>query len=121
MVGQIIDYAKELKGFSYEDLDKRARIYNRDYHGKDLGLFGSMLEQGLLAADDETLFVDLVEKNLSNARFLLLVVGDGIRDGVWRMAEFLNETPNMLYNIGLVELEVYKLSGQDMLVIPNLR
>jgi hypothetical protein len=120
VVGQIIDYAKELKRFSYEDLDGRVRAYNRDYNGKNLGLFASMVEQNLLTEHDEKLFVDLVEKNLSNARFLLLVVGDGIRESVWRMAEFLNSAPHMLYNIALVELEVYKLSGEDKLVVPNL-
>jgi len=36
------------------------------------------------------------------------------------MTEFLNSTPNMLYNIGLVELEVYKLSENEKLVVPNL-
>ena len=61
-----------------------------------------MVEQNLLVQEDEALFTDLLAKNLSNARFLLLIVGDGIRDSVWRMTEFLNSTPNMLYNIALV-------------------
>ena len=106
VVGQIIDYAKELKQFSYERLDKAVRAFNKTYLGKEQSLFESMVEKQLLREEDETLFVDLVQKNLFNARFLLLIVGDGIRDGVWRMTEFLNSTPNMLYNIGLVELEV---------------
>ncbi|MHC1731947.1 MAG: hypothetical protein AB9888_07980 [Bacteroidales bacterium] len=120
VVGQIIDYAKELKRFTYEELDKSVRNYYKKYFGKELGLFESMVEQQLLDQDDEALFVDLVAKNLSNARFLLLIVGDGIRDSVWRMTEFLNSTPNMLYNMALVELEVYKLTGEDKLVVPNL-
>jgi len=120
VVGQIIDYAKELKQFSYERLDKAVRSYNKSYFGKESSLFESMMEHQLLKEEDETLFVDLVEKNLFNARFLLLIVGDGIRDGVWRMTEFLNSTPNMLYNIGLVELEVYRISDDEKLVIPNL-
>lgn len=120
VVGQIIDYAKELKQFSYERLDKAVRAFNKTYLGKEQSLFESMVEKQLLREEDETLFVDLVQKNLFNARFLLLIVGDGIRDGVWRMTEFLNSTPNMLYNIGLVELEVYQLSGSEKIVVPNL-
>lgn len=120
VVGQIIDYAKELKQFSYERLDKAVRSYNKSYFGKERNLFKTMVEHQLLKEDDEALFVDLVQNNLFNARFLLLVVGDGIRDGVWRMTEFLNSTPNMLYNIGLVELEVYRLTGDEKLVVPNL-
>jgi hypothetical protein len=120
VVGQIIDYAKEVARFSYEELDKRVRDYNRTYNGKDLNLFATMVERGLLTADEETLFTDLVEKNLNHARFLLLIVGDGIRDSVWRMTEFLNTTPNMLYNLALVELEVYRLADDERLVVPNL-
>jgi len=120
VVGQIIDYAKELKEFTYEKLDQSVRAYNMKYHNRALGLFESMVEQNLLVPEDEALFTDLIAKNLSNARFLLLVVGDGIRDSVWRMAEFLNATPNMLYNIALVELEVYKISEEERLVVPNL-
>ncbi len=120
VVGQIIDYAKELKQFTYEKLDHSVRAYNQKYHNKELGIFDSMVEQNLLVQEDEALFTDMIAKNLSNARFLLLVVGDGIRDSVWRMAEFLNSTPNMLYNIALVELEVYKVSEEERLVVPNL-
>jgi hypothetical protein len=120
VVGQIIDYAKELKQFSYERLDKVVKAYNKSYFGKEQNLFETMLEHQLLKEEDETLFVDLVEKNLFNARFLLLIVGDGIRDGVWRMTEFLNSTPNMLYSLGLVELEVYRLPTNEKLVVPNL-
>lgn len=120
VVGQIIDYAKELKQFSYERLDKIVQAYNKSYFGKEQNLFETMLGHQFLREEDETLFVDLVEKNLFNARFLLLIVGDGIRDGVWRMTEFLNSTPNMLYSLGLVELEVYRLPTNDKLVVPNL-
>jgi len=120
VVGQIIDYAKELQSFSYERLDKIVKAYNKNNFGIESGLFQTMVEHQLLEAQDETLFVDIVENNLSNARFLLLIVGDGIRDGVWRMAEFLNSTPNLFYRIALVELEVYQLPNQERLVVPNL-
>lgn len=120
VVGQIIDYAKELKQFTYEQLDQRVHAYYRKYYNRELGLFESMVEQNLLVQEDEALFTDLLAKNLSNARFLLLIVGDGIRDSVWRMTEFLNSTPNMLYNIALVELEVYKISEDERLIVPNL-
>lgn len=120
VVGQIIDYAKELKQFSYERLDKVVRSFNKSYYGKDQGLFETMIEHQLLSDEDETLFADLVQKNLCNARFLLLIVGDGIREGVWQMTEFLNSTSNMHYSIGLVELEVYRLSNDEKLVVPNL-
>ena len=120
VVGQILDYTKELKHFSYEDLDRSVKQYHKTYYNKSTRLFELMVDKGLLSPDNESLFIDLVEKNLRNARFLLLIVGDGIREGVWRMAKFLNETPNMQYTLALVQLEVYQLSDTERIVVPNL-
>lgn len=63
VVGQIIDYAKELKQFSYERLNDSVRSYNQTYMGKDQGVFDMLVENKLINVEDETLFVDLVEKN----------------------------------------------------------
>ena len=120
VVGQILDYTKELAQFSYEDLDKCVRKYNKSYLNQDCGLFEMMVKKEFFKQENENLFIDLVEKNLNNARFLLLIVGDGIKEGVWRMTKFLNETPNMQYTLGLVQLEVYQLPNDERLVIPNL-
>lgn len=120
VVGQVLDYAKEFKQFSYENIDRYFQQYYLTYYNKKTTLFNFMVKENLLDLEDETLFIDLVEKNLRNARFLLLIVGDGIREGVWRMAKFLNETPNMLYTLALVELEVYNLPNNERLIVPNL-
>ena len=116
VVGQIIDYAKDLKEWDYEKLDAAYRSYNKSISG----IFSAMLSNCLLREDNEAAFVDITEKNIKQARFLLMIVGDGIREGVERMAEFLNETPNMQYRLALCELEVYNLGNNERLVIPQL-
>ncbi len=119
---QIIDYAKDLKEYSYQDIDYIAKKYKNN----NKSLFGMMLEKELLIPEDEATFVDSVQKNLNSGKFLLLIVGDGIQEGVVKMTEFFNSTPNILYTMALLELEVYKLMDkeseqeQGRLVIPNL-
>ncbi|NLP31445.1 MAG: hypothetical protein GX363_10005 [Clostridiales bacterium] len=117
---QIIDYAKEVQQFSYENLDEIVRAFNRRYNNEECGLFETMVKYKHLDYTDEAFFVDSVKKNLSNARFLLLIVGDGIQEGVSELTDFLNSTPNMLYDLALVELEVYRLPEEKRLVIPKL-
>jgi len=116
VVGQIIDYAKDLKEWDFEKLDA---VY-KNYTNSMTGIFGALLCNGLLSEDNEATFIDITEKNIKQARFLLMIVGDGIREGVERMAEFLNETPNMQYRLALCELEVYDLGNNERLVIPQL-
>lgn len=114
VVGQILDYAKDVKEWDYEKLDS---IYRKNHNNS---LFNKMLEMNYQTSDNESNFIDIVEKNIKNARFLLMIVGDGIREGVERMTEFLNNTPNMQYRFALCELEVYDLGNNKRLVIPQL-
>ena len=116
VVGQIIDYAKDLKKWNYEQLNN---VY-KQINNSSTGIFEAMVQQNLQSEYNEAAFIDITEKNMKQARFLLMIVGDGIREGVERMAEFLNETPNMQYHLALCELEVYDLGNGERLVIPQL-
>jgi hypothetical protein len=81
VVAQILDYAKELARWTYEDL---TREINRR-----LGTSGNTLyrmARGIAIEADEATFVDAVSRNLRRGRFLLLVVGDGIREGAAGLA-----------------------------------
>lgn len=114
VVGQILDYAKDVQLWDYEELDN---IY-KENHNKSL--FEEFVDKGYYSKEDESDFIDIVTKNISNARFLLMIVGDGIREGVENMVSFLNSNPTMQYRFALCELEVYEVENGKRLVIPNL-
>jgi hypothetical protein len=56
---------------------------------------------------DEASFHDAVSRNLKRGRFLLLIVGDGIREGVEGIAEFLQQYAGFHFTLALVELAVF--------------
>lgn len=114
VVGQILDYAKDVKEWTYTDIDNIYKEYNNGQ-----SLFDKMVSEGYLTQDMEASFIDIVESNIRNARFLLMIVGDGIREGVEKIAEFLNLNPTMQYRFALCELEVYEYDGKRI-VIPHL-
>lgn len=115
VVGQIIDYAKDVCTWNYEKLDSVFRAYH-----KGQTLFSAMLEHRYQDAEDEAYFIDIVEKNLHSARFLLMIAGDGIREGTEKMAAFLNENSAMRFDLALCELEVYDLGNGERLIVPQL-
>ena len=123
VVGQIIDYAKEVSRWSYEDLENRVRAYNQRFRGSNLGIFDTLQLVEPMEETDEQAIVDIISRNLKQGRFLLLVVGDGIHESVEAMADFLNQTPQLYFTLALVELQVYEL-GEDkdksLLVIPQI-
>jgi len=66
--------------------------------------------------------IDSVSKSLRTGRFLLLIVGDGIREGLENIMGVLHSHPQMHFTFGLVELQIYRHSKAPAgtLIIPQV-
>ncbi|WP_296707189.1 hypothetical protein [Rhodoblastus sp.] len=115
VVGQILDYAKELSRWSSSDLQREvSRRLNRD---------GNPLLEKVRAIEptvDEMQFNDALTANLRRGRFLLLIVGDGIREGVEAIAEYLQVHAGLHFSLGLIELPIYVMPDGTRLVVPRV-
>jgi len=69
---------------------------------------------------DEVAFSDKLTFNLRRGRFLLLLVGDGIRERVEAIADYLQDHAGLHFSLGLVELAIYKLPTGGRLVAPRV-
>lgn len=117
VVGQIIDYAKDLAGWSYEDLQRALERSKATGTGKPPHLFDYVKD----APDvDEARFVDGISRNLKRGRFLLLIVGDGIREGVEAMTSFLQNHAGLHFTLSLVELAIFPTPTAGYLVQPRV-
>lgn len=115
VISQVIDYAKDLKDWDYSRLDS---LYKASHQGQSL--FSAMVGEKYLQEDDQAYFADIVENNIRKARFLLMIVGDGIREDVEKMTEFINSSVQMQYQFALCELEIYQLEDGSRLIVPQL-
>jgi hypothetical protein len=114
VVSQILDYAKELSRWSSSDVQRE--VSHR------LKGDGNPLLDMVRAVDpevDEQQFNDALTANLRRGRFLLLIVGDGIREGVEAIAEYLQLHAGLHFSLGLVELPIYVMPNGDRLVAPR--
>jgi hypothetical protein len=115
VVGQILDYAKELSRWSSSDLQREV--------SRRLKRAGNPLLDLVRAAEpevDEIQFNDALTANLRRGRFLLLIVGDGIREGVEAIAEYLQGHAGLHFSLGLVELPIFVLPDGRRLVSPRV-
>lgn len=118
-VSQILDYAKEISQWSYDELN-HAVCGAAGRSGSTNALFDLVLEQN--DTIQEATFVDDVTRNLKSGRFLLVVVGDGIREGVERIAGYLQQSAGIRFTFGLVELAIFDMpQGSDGGVIVEPR
>ncbi len=107
VVAQILDYAKEINKWTYEDLERAIRKARKD---------SSFLLYDFVANPDEEIeeaaFVDAVTRNLRRGRFLLLIVGEGIRESVVAIGDFLRQNAHLSFAFALVEIKMFDLPSE---------
>lgn len=119
VIGQVLDYAKELSRWNFEAFDAAVRRARRTEDGAQPK---GLLEVLGIAADSPEAagFFDAVTQNLRRGDLLLLIVGDGIREGVGAIAEFLEGHGSLHFTFGLVEMAIYRLPEGGQLVQPRV-
>jgi hypothetical protein len=115
VIGQILDYAKELSRWTASDLQREV--------SRRTGRTGNAVVDLVREAGhqvDEIGFTDAVTLNLRRGRFLLLIVGDGIRQGVEAIAEYLQGHSGLHFTLGLVEMPIFAMPDGARLVAPRV-
>jgi hypothetical protein len=122
VVGQVLDYAKELSRWSYQDLTEAVRRAG-----------GSQAADPILeavtrsAGDTEDFhseqFRRAVTHGLRHGRFLLLVVGDEISEQVEALVDYLQNFAHLQFTLGLISLALYRTDSPrpwPILVVPRV-
>ena len=115
VIGQILDYTQEIASWSYEDLQREV--------SKALKRTGNVLYELVRVADpevDEADFVDNVTRHLRRGEFLLLIIGDGIREGVENIVNFVQRHSGLHFNLALVEAALYQDTDDRVIVQPRI-
>jgi hypothetical protein len=112
VVAQILDYAKELKAWSYADLQREV--------SRRTGIKGNSPYQIMsqcFGEIDEAVFVDGVTQSLRHGDFMLIIAGDGIRQDAQGIVQFLQDVGHMRFVLALIEVAVYKHTQKDLYFI----
>ena len=111
VIGQILDYAKDLASWGYEDLQSRVSLATGR---KGNALYDLVKEHH--PDVDEAEFVDSVTRHLRRGEFLLLIIGDGIQEGAANIVDFVQRYSGLHFNLALVEAALYR-DGADRLIV----
>ena len=120
VIGQIIDYAKDLSCWTYEKLQE-AICRTKPLDAVDVKNSRSLYASVSVSSEiDEASFIDAVSRNLRRGRFLLLIVGDGIREGVESMTDFLQQYAGLHFTLGIVELALFEVPTGGYIAQPRV-
>lgn len=115
VVAQILDYAKQLTTWSYEDLSRQTAMASK--RGPN-HLLDCVRE--LHPDIDEAAFVDGVNRSLKTGDFLLIIAGDGIRYGAESLVAFIENFGNLRFGLAIVEVAAYQLPNVGFLLQPRI-
>ena len=93
VVAQLFDYTKQIAQWDYKQLAAKAEDYLKEYEKWDKSLY-DWLEEKFEDIPSEQEFIDRTNDDLQHGRFLLLIVGDGIRRGTEEMVSYIQQTHN---------------------------
>ncbi|MCP4711293.1 MAG: hypothetical protein GY869_21955, partial [Planctomycetes bacterium] len=112
VIGQILDYAKDISKWDYIRF-QTACLKARKSTEKSL----FQIMHNVYNEIEESVFIDNVQRNLEKGRFLLAVIGDGIRGNMEELTEFIHRNGNLNFTLGLIELPVFKNPIENELLI----
>lgn len=112
VVGQVLDYAKELSRWTSADIEREAARRGVQ------SLFE--LVRASHPDADEAAFHDGLSTSLAKGRCLLLILGDGIRQGVEAIFDHLQTQGSLQFSFGLVEFPIYELPDGAHLAVPSI-
>lgn len=124
VVIQLIDYAKEVSKWSYDELSNAVLKASRIMGAGEKRHLDKLVEPAL---ENEGISFDAFQerliKNLEKGEFLLLIVGDKISPNVALLSESIHGSPGLNFSFGLIELQLHQLDkGKDwpLLVLPDI-
>jgi hypothetical protein len=122
VVAQILDYATRVSSWSYTELIEKCKRIKEPVLKVDQSLYELMRKKYPAETPSEAEFIDLVQKSLNTGRFLLLIVGDGIREGLSTLLDALHTHPKLLFTFGMVELQVFNdpEGSHKHLIVPHI-
>jgi hypothetical protein len=114
VVAQALDYARALGSMTYQDLQEAV---GKARHEPGMHLWSLVRDQSDL---DEAEFIDAVERRLRQSRFMIVIIGDGIQEGVEALTSHLQLHAGLHVGLALVDLSIWRDSDNRMLVLPRI-
>lgn len=119
VVAQVIDYARCLTTWRYDDLELAVAKASLPGRGKPREQMAELFRG--IADFDEAMFVDNINRNLKRGRIVLILAGDGIREDAEALVDLVQDTAGARFTWALVEMPIFQLPDQlGFVVQPRL-
>lgn len=123
VVAQALEYALLLARLSYDEFEEVIRT-GMNMRGVEFDLqtfYETAFEGHNLSINRKNDFRANLSRTLREGRFLVLLVGDSIRDEARDLANLVSRNPHLQYVMGLVSIQEYTANDSDFkLLVPKV-
>lgn len=116
VVAQALDYVSAISKWTYADLQRQVSIAT----GKQGNVPFEAVRKHCGDDVNECEFIDAVGRSLREGRFLVLIAGDEIREGVQSLTELVSSNATKAFSFGLLEVAIYQFSGGRLAIQPRV-
>ncbi len=118
VLAQVIDYAKEISNWGYDDLNDAIITSQRNQKlEKTLSLREIINKE--FANQDQTDFIDVLIQNLDQSNLKLSIIGDKISPNLLLLSDTIQGSPGMNFTLSLIEMKLFKYND-EILLIPDI-
>ena len=114
VIVQALDYARAVAGLGYEELEAAAR---KALGSPSMTLWSRVSGQSAL---EQAQFVDAISRRLRQSHFMVLIIGDGIQEGVESLTSYLQLHAGLHVGLALVDLSIWRDGDDRLLVLPRI-
>jgi hypothetical protein len=114
VVVQALDYARAIASLGYEELEAAVR---KALGSPSMTLWSLVSDQSAL---EQAQFVDAISRRLRQSHFMVLIIGDGIQEGVESLTSYLQLHAGLHVGLALVDLSIWRDSDGRLLVLPRI-
>lgn len=114
VVVQALDYARALSGWHFEQLEEAVQKALKKPEAK---LWDFVAGDSSLTEDQ---FVDAIERRLQTGGFMILIIGDGIQEGVEALTRHLQLHAGMRVGLALLDLSIWQGIDGGLLIVPRV-
>ena len=115
VIGQILDYAKDIAKWDYSKLETTC-LKKRNDNSQSL----IEIMQSYYPDIDEVTFIDNIQNSLKKGSFLLLIIGDGIRENMEDLIEYVQGNGFLNFTLSLIEMPLYKKNNGEIVITPRI-
>jgi hypothetical protein len=112
VVVQALDYARTISGWRFEQFEGAVRKALRRPDAKVWDFVSNEI--------NEVEFVEAIERRLRLGHFMILIIGDGIQEGVEALTSHLQLHAGMHSGLALVDLSIWQGIDGGLLVVPRI-